>query len=499
MYTIGVVGRFKRSTDEFFVVSRAYNHKDNMQQWHFDHRTKSLRLVGNKNFVLSFKGGKIAFPTWATVRSWRNEALQKFFFQDGKLMTKLRAAEWCLTFTNEIPNGPMAWMACRKTPHQVFHVYTIVPWDVEFQKNRPRITHSWSIKGVQYHKEKRPWPKGYFPQYGPKFMLELIEKPHRRMYMSKQKDGKDIVVKIKTGQVDWRAWFAYDKRTRSIRLHAHKHLALSNQDGANRLNIGRVVAFRNYKNQVDQRIVMRESKERGQYRIENAAKRCLSPTNMVNKDSVVLTWWKCNKNPLQEWKQVLKVPENKVKGKIHINPFHLTLKMTGSRRVYMSRQKQGKDQVLKIEKGRKDWRSIFIFDKRTKSIRLHSDRSLAMSNQNAKEEKLRLAKGKTVVMRKFKNTVDQRLTIEDKNIKNKAKLCLTPRNYVNKDNNLLTFWKCNKNPSQQWKWDFYRLAKFDPSKPVQEVKAYNVKAVDTVKAKVGQELPPPPVSVPKIK
>lgn len=82
-------------------------------------------------------------------------------------------------------------------------------------------------------------------------MLELIEKPHRRMYMSKQKDGKDIVVKIKTGQVDWRAWFAYDKRTRSIRLHAHKHLALSNQDGANRLNIGRVVAFRNYKNQVD--------------------------------------------------------------------------------------------------------------------------------------------------------------------------------------------------------------------------------------------------------
>jgi len=388
-------------------------------------------------------------------------------------------------------------MACRKTPHQQFHLYTIVPWDVEFQPQNPRITHTWSAKGIQHHKEKRPWPKNYFPQFSPKFMLELIEKPHRRIYMSKQKDGKDTVLKIKQGIADWKAWFVYDKRTRSVRLHAHKHLALSNQDGPHnlRLNIGKIVALREYKKTADQTIFLKESKERGQYRIESKARKCLSPYNMVNKDQTLLTFWKCNKNPLQEWKQVLKIPLPKVKGVIHVNPFHLRLKMPSGRGLVMSRQKVGKDNILKLAKVTKDWRSIFIYDKRTKSIRLHSDRTLALSNQNTDEEKLRLAKGKTAAMRKFKNTADQILWLEDGKIKNKAKLCLTPRNYLNKDHNILTFWKCNKNPTQNWKWDFYKLNKMDPSKPVQEVKAYSTKIIETTSAKVGDSEPPVPPHV----
>jgi len=98
MYTFGIVGRLRKSTDEFFIVSRAYNHKDTAQQWHFDKRTKSLRLVANKHFVLSFKSGRIAYPTWATLRAWRNENLQKFFVEEGKLKAKLKSSEFCLSF-----------------------------------------------------------------------------------------------------------------------------------------------------------------------------------------------------------------------------------------------------------------------------------------------------------------------------------------------------------------------------------------------------------------
>jgi len=497
-YTIGVVGKFRKSTDEFFVVNRAYNHKDNTQQWEYDTRTKTLRLVHKKNFVLSFKGGRISYPTYATVRGYKNEQLQQIRYENGKLQTKLRVSEFCLGATNDKPYGALQWQACRNTPHQEFEATMIVPWDTEFQQDRPRINWDWSLKGRVHLKEKRPWPKNYFPVWTPKFMIETNEKGGRRLYMSRQKDGDDIILKLKKND-NWRSWFVYDKRTKSVRFDAHRHLAISNQDGENRLNIGKNVCLRKYKNTVDQKIFMKESGKRGQYKFTNIAKRCLTPHNFVIKDNALVTFWKCNKNPTQEWKQILKVPQEKLRGKIEKNPFHLHLKMKNGRSLYMSRQKDKHDQVLKLKKGVVDWRSLFIYDKRTKSVRLHANRELALSNQDAENEQDRFKSGRTAAMRKYKHTVDQTIFLAEHKIKNTNKMCLTPRNYQNKDNNLVTFWKCNKHETQNWKWEFFGLFKQDPFQPVGKVKAYSTKIIETTKAKVGEEYVPPPPKVEKPK
>jgi len=154
------------------------------------------------------------------------------------------------------------------------------------------------------------------PQWGKKFYLELAMKGKRRVYMSAQQDGPDKVVKIKGGINDWRAWFVQDGRTRSIRLDAHRSLALSNRDGYNRLNVGKTVAFRKYAGTVDQdNIDIKEGGKKGIFTIINKAKKCLTTQNYQNKDENLLMWWQCNKNPTQHWHRMFQVPEKKLKGK----------------------------------------------------------------------------------------------------------------------------------------------------------------------------------------
>jgi len=69
-----------------------------------------------------------------------------------------------------------------------------------------------------------------------------------------------------------------------------------------------------------------------------------------------------------------------------------------------------------------------------------------MSNQSGKK----LAIGKNVAMREWKNSPDQEINFKKATINSKSKKCLTPHGYANKDKTILTWWHCNKNKSQQW-------------------------------------------------
>lgn len=157
------------------------------------------------------------------------------------------------------------------------------------------------------------------------------------------------------------------------------------------------------------------------------------------------------------WHIGYKEAELPVKGRIFTTPFNIQSKMHGKRNVYVSKQMNGKEFVLKMRKGIVDWRSLFIYDKRTRSIRLHSNRELTLSNQDSdnKGEK-RLKDGQNVAMRVWKNQMDQITDWSDDKITNKARKCLTMRNYLDKEENLLTWWKCNKNDAQRWRHPFFK-------------------------------------------
>lgn len=205
-----------------------------------------------------------------------------------------------------------------------------------------------------------------------------------------------------------------------------------------------------------------------------------------------LTWWHCNQNPAQAWNQLKKVALKHPKGKLWESPFHIQSKMPGNRSVFMTKQKNGKDQVVKISKDVDDWRSLFIVDKRTRSIRLHSNRKLALSNQDSLEKgKKRMKKGKMVAMREYtKGQLDQEIWLSHGHFVNRNKQCLTMTNYKNKDENTLMFWQCNKNPTQNWEAKIYAIKHEDPSLPAPELRKLSMKPMSVTATKKGKKEAP---------
>jgi len=466
-YTIGVVGRIRKQSDEPFIRTRVLNHKDIYQQYTWDTRTKSIRLYGKRDFAISVR----LTGNYVIAKLWKNEPSQALRY-DGRLHTKFRGTELHLTFENFRPLAPVKWEPFDKAQTQQLQTIIIQPRLYKRQNDRPRVQQRVDAKGdhkfpEHVHKDHKPQPK-----YGKRFMLESTQPGALRMVVTKTIAGKDRIVKLQKKRNDWRAWFVYDARTKSIRLDAHRYLALSNQDGSNRLNVGKTAAFRKWEGQVDQKnLHLKAASKKGVVHVTNYKRKCLTPNHFKAKEMNTMTWWHCNQAPTQQWKQIFKIPLKHPKGKLWETPFHITSKMAGHRALYMSKQKNGHDQIIKAATGKSDWRALFIVDKRTKSIRLHSNRKLALSNQDSIEKgKKRMKKGKMVAMREFKNQADQEIWFNHAHISNKNKQCLTFQNYQNKDENTLMFWACNKNPSQNWEAKIYAIKHEDPSLPTPELR-----------------------------
>jgi len=117
--------------------------------------------------------------------------------------------------------------------------------------------------------------------------------------------------------------------------------------------------------------------------------------------------------------------------------------------IFMSAQEQGNGYVVKVNKQKNSWRSWFVYDHRTRSLRLEVDRRLSMSNHFSKG-KDQLIVGKNVIMRKFENQVDQYILLKEKLIVNKADKCMTPFQYKLDIDNSMTWWHCKDLPVQKW-------------------------------------------------
>jgi hypothetical protein len=121
-----------------------------------------------------------------------------------------------------------------------------------------------------------------------------------------------------------------------------------------------------------------------------------------------------------------------------IKPFFLVLKSKGTRMVFMSKEKLGIDRVAKIKENPHPRNSTFLYDKRTMTIRLMSERNFALGNRMGKE----LKQGHQAVFRRVmegKVTPDQILNITPHGVVNKAKKCLDVQGQL-KDMAPLQWW-----------------------------------------------------------
>lgn len=275
------------------------------------------------------------------------------------------------------------------------------------------------------------------------FFLVLQMKGNRKVYMSQQKIGIDRVAKIKSKPHPKNSVFLYDKRTKTIRLASERNFVLSNKMGKG-LKIGHEAVFRrvlNSKVTEDQFVTI------GSKVIHNKNKKCLEVKNGANKEEAPLQWWTCNGKPHQKIARVDKVKE-KAKPDFFKQRFVITVNDKGNRNVFLSKEKLGPDFVLKLLKKPKSWRSWFIMDKRTGSIRLYTQRHLAISNRAGKNSK----PGAPLVLRKYDpKDKSQDIVVNGARIQNKhSHKCLSTANHQNKDNINLTYWPCIGKETQKW-------------------------------------------------
>lgn len=312
-------------------------------------------------------------------------------------------------------------------------------------------------------------------------------KGNRKVFLSNQRIGTEYILKIKENATNWRSWFVYDERTKSIRLNRNRNFAISNQRFIG-LRDGGYAVVRKFVHGADQQITFKGTN------ILNKRGSCLTTRSFLNQDEQALTWFECRGQEAQNWVRSYEIPKltaenekarlrnieqaifrklSKVRGflrpaastndaEIHgakfarrdalrarkthfrrmvfIRAFQLRLRVKGGRTVYVTRERSGPDHLLKIGKNPSKERSLFIHDRRTNSIRLAASPSLAISNQYGRGVKL----GGNVVLRKWRKSKTQFAVLgKNHQVLNKNGDCLTPHFYNNKEGNNLTWWNCN--------------------------------------------------------
>ena len=276
------------------------------------------------------------------------------------------------------------------------------------------------------------------------FYIVLTGKGNRRVFMSKEKIGIDRVAKIKDSPHPRNSLFLYDKRTMTIRLQSERNFALGNKMGK-KLKAGHNAVFRRV---IDGKVTDDQLLVISGKGISNKANKCLDVMGQI-KDMASLQWWNCKPGKASQKFAQLDKDNEKTGEEINFNltRFQIKTEASGNRNVYISKEKNGNDFVLKIGR-RNDWRTWFIMDKKTHTIRLYTQPHLAISNLAGKN----LKPGAPLVMRPYnRKDESQQIDINGKKFQNsKSKRCLSTANNLNVDNAGLNFWPCIGKDTQKW-------------------------------------------------
>ena len=268
-----------------------------------------------------------------------------------------------------------------------------------------------------------------------------------RVYVSTQKaKGEGYLARLSKLNKNWRSHFVYDFRTKTIRIARLRHLALSNQAGMD-LKPDQQAVFRRLKGGGTKDQILTYGKDD---MVRNAENQCLTPVKRQAKDEADMTWEKCGEHDSQLFLQNFIDKENKKLEK-QPPPKKFSLVNPKGWRIYISSKKQGTGFEAKISSESQGWRQEFTFDPRTRSIRVASLSTMALSNQVG----MGLKEGKKIAFRTYNGAVDQFVKSGGDRILNKNDQCLTATRYKLEEGGTLSWWKCsplnNPKKSQIWK------------------------------------------------
>jgi hypothetical protein len=226
------------------------------------------------------------------------------------------------------------------------------------------------------------------------FFIVLKAKGARKVFMSKEKEGIDRIAKIKENPHPRNSMFLYDKRTMTIRVQSERNFALGNKMDKG-LKPGHKAVFRRI---IDGKVSEDQILAISGKGITNKGGKCLDVEGEI-KEMATLNWWNCTPGRASQGFARMEKEEDKSEVDFGRNRFQIKLDATGGRHIYLSKEKNGNDFVLKLS-NKKDWRSWFIMDKKTSTIRLYTQPQMTISNLAGKDVK----PGAPLVLRPYDKT-----------------------------------------------------------------------------------------------
>jgi len=371
---------------------------DVKQWWTFDYRTRSIRSRSNRNLVMSvqYNGNNWYYYHYAAVaRPFRGaRQLQNIRWFNGRYRNLRDLGHRCLDVhgKSNTHRRHLIWYKCHNGANQ-----------------------SWWIdrRGVSY--PKQPVASGV------RFQIRSRMAHHRSLFWHEHIGSSQFRLRIRDhNPTNWNQWWAFDRRTNSIRAWNRRSYAIANQKGYG-FRIGVAATIRPWTGDHTMKIQWHSGSRRN---IRNLGQKCLDVHGNSNTHHRHVIFYNCHNGLNQAWF----IDQTYIHWRRQPLPdgrrFQLRSRMSGGRALSYHEHIGGNQFRMRIQNhssfNDNQW---FVFDARTRSIRGWKRRNYAISNRNGYTYRM----GQIAVLRPWANQHYQRLSFfpgSRRNLRNYAGKCL---------------------------------------------------------------------------
>lgn len=258
------------------------NPMDNRQWWTFDWRTKTIRAYARRGYALSGRyGSRLRRGNLVVIRPYRGDGDQKIW--------------WYNTYRKNVRFGNKVCLDVHGAVNR--HNRWVIYWSCHNGLNQ-----AWYIDQTRYSYPRQPLADGQ------RFQIRSRMAGFRALVWHENIGGAQYRLRIRNYSCrNSRAWFTFDKRTRTVRAYAARGYAISNRRGYGfRINAAAVV--RQYRNEVYQRLSYYGGSRRN---FRNVAGKCLDVHGGRNSNMRHVIFWNCHNGANQGWFYQTRCPKPK--------------------------------------------------------------------------------------------------------------------------------------------------------------------------------------------
>ena len=258
--------------DQFRLRIQGHDPENEKQWWTFDSRTKTIRPLLKKDFVLANQKGKgFAIDVAVVIRKYTGDQTEKIRWISGSFQNIKNNGHKCL----DVHGG-----ANDHNRHVIFY------------NCHNGLNQAWYLDQSTGSFNKQPFDDGV------KFQIRSGMASSRVAYVAENIGGDQFILRIRTSKVyDSNQWFVFDSRTRSVRQAKKRTFAISNRSGYG-FAVDNYVVARKWIDESYQKLSYFPGPKQN---FQNPSGKCLDVHGGSDTENRWIIFWFCHDGSNQAW------------------------------------------------------------------------------------------------------------------------------------------------------------------------------------------------------